>query len=94
MRIKLRPSPEYSAAKANLSLSAKIALRFIEQGIRADPDHRRNRIEYTVPMFGSPTVVVEENGDILVCFHRVDDTEVSLDLLIDRRDPPNWYLAE
>lgn len=95
MRITLRPTSDYAAAKADLSLSARLALRFIEQGIKSDPDHRRsNRTEYTLHMFGGETVVVEENGDLLVVFHGVGPGVVSLDLVIDRKNPPDWYTAE
>jgi hypothetical protein len=95
VRITLRPTTDYSAAKANLSPSAKLALRFIEERIRANPDGpARNRRQYSVPMHGNPTVTVEENGDLLICYHRIDAKVVSLDLAIDLHDPPDWYLAE
>ncbi len=84
MPVRLLSRPEYLAAKADLRPSARLALRFIEARIAADPDHRRDRRDYALP--DGRRVVIESNGDLLVFFHRVDGDEVSLDLVVDLRD--------
>ncbi len=95
MRIKLRPTPEYSAARRGLSLSARLALRFVEQAIAANPEEPgRSHFAYSVPVFPDIAVTVVENGDLIVAFHRVSPTLLSLDLLIDRKNPPDWYRVE
>lgn len=94
MGISLRPTADYTAAKADLNLSARLALRIVEQGIKADPDHRIGRIDYTSPMLRGATVVAEQNGDLIVIFHRISAMIVSLDLVIDLKNPPDWYLVE
>ncbi|MEK6720834.1 MAG: hypothetical protein AABZ33_09215 [Chloroflexota bacterium] len=45
-------------------------------------------------MFPDIAVTVVENGDLIVAFHRVSPTLLSLDLLIDRKNPPDWYRVE
>lgn len=50
---KLEPTAEYKASKADLSASARIALRFLERDIQNDPDHREHRFEMTWPGIGS-----------------------------------------
>lgn len=88
MANRLRRTNEYRLAAADLSLSARIALRFIERRIAADPDNLTDR--YTV-VIGAEAVTVEHNGDLLVAFHRQDRRTVSLDLVVDLKHPPDWF---
>lgn len=91
MRNKLEPTTEYKASKADLSASARIALRFLERDIQHDPDHREHRFEMTWPGVGSCVIDTGIRG-LLVAFHRIDGTNrISLDEVIDLRHPPSWY---
>lgn len=92
MAIRLKPTTDYDASKRDLGPSARIALRFLENEIRADPDHRSYRQELELPGIGS--VVVDHGArGLLVVFHRVNDGLVSLDEVIDLRHPRPWYSA-
>lgn len=86
MPVRLQPRHEYLVAKAELRASARLALRFVETGIAADPDHLRGRRRFALP--DGTEAVVESNGDLMVFFHRIDRDAVSLDLVVDIRDLP------
>lgn len=91
MRTRLEPTREYKASKVDLSASARLALRFVEGEIRRDPDHRINR--QLIEWQGIGAVVVDTSArGLLVAFHRIGDSErISLDEVVDLRDPPPWY---
>lgn len=42
---------------------------------------------------GGYPVVLEANGTLLVYFHRIDDHTVSMDLVVDMNNLPDWYEA-
>lgn len=91
MRNKLEPTTEYKASKADLSASARIALRFLERDIRTDPGHRETSFRDDVARDGSCVVDTGVRG-LLVAFHRVAGTDrISLDDVIDLRHPPSWF---
>lgn len=87
----LRRTPEYRRAMKDLRFSARLLLPAIEERIADDPDHRRHRFDL---MFdGHPAVMERDpNADLLIYFHRVDSSTVSLDLVVDLRDPPDWFI--
>jgi hypothetical protein len=88
---RLEPTRQYLASKADLSASARIALRFVERGIKNDPDHRENRHEIVWPGVGSVVVDTSARG-LLVAFHRISGgNRISLDEVVDLRHPPPWY---
>jgi hypothetical protein len=41
---------------------------------------------------GNRMVILQETARLLTYFHRVDGDEVSLDLVVDLRDPPDWFV--
>jgi hypothetical protein len=91
---KLKRSAAYKAARKDLSGAAKIALWFAEDAIRGNPNKPgRVWVHYMVPGFHDKLTVVE-NGDLLIAFHRLPGDDISLDLLMDRKNPPPWYLVE
>ena len=89
MTNRLKRRSEYLRSIADLSLSARMRLRAAELGIADDPDHRESRID---TVLGGRSVVLEGNGSLLVYFHRLDAGAVSLDLVVDLEDPPDWYV--
>lgn len=91
---KLIPTADYKAAKRDLSPGAKVALWFVEDAIRGRPAKPgRTWVRYVVPGFEDELTVVE-NGDLLIAFHEMPDGEISLDLLMDRKNPLPWYHDE
>lgn len=86
----LKRTPEYRRASADLSFRARIIQRVIEQRIESDPDNHELRVHTRL---AGAMVVVEANGDVLVYFHRLDADAVSLDLIVDLRDPPDWFIS-
>lgn len=95
MANRLQPTREYLASKDDLSASARIALRFVERGIKNDPDNVDNRNSRRVvewPGIGSVVVDTSARG-LIVAFHRIGGgDQISLDEVIDLRHPPPWYL--
>jgi hypothetical protein len=88
---KLIRSAAYKAARKDLSRGARVALWYVEDTIRGRPKKPgKTWVHYPVPGFDDVMTVVE-NGDLLVAFHELQDGEISLDLLIDRKKPPRWY---
>jgi hypothetical protein len=88
---KLIRSAAYKAARKDLSRGAKVTLWYVEDTIRGRPKKPgRTWFHFTVPGFEEELTVVE-NGDLLIAFHELMDGEISLDLLIDRKNPPEWF---
>lgn len=88
---KLIRTPAYKAARKRLNSSARLALWFVEDAIRGNPKNPgRTWVRYAVPGFDEELIVVE-NGDLLVAFHELLDGEISLDLLMDRKNPEPWF---
>ena len=91
---RLKRSPAYKAERDRLSSAARLALWFAEDTIRGNPDNPgRTWFTLRVPNFDVDLIVVE-NGDLLIAFHRIAANAISLDLLIDRRSPPPWYSGD
>jgi hypothetical protein len=88
MTNRLKRRREYLRSREDLSLSARLRLQAAELGIVDDPDHRENRID---TVLGGRSVVVEGNGSLVIYFHRLDAGVVSMDLVVDLEDPPDWY---
>ena len=92
MKIKLERTDDYKAQRKALGTSARIALFYVEQAIKSNPDdppgfgYRR----YHIPELET-TVTVVENGGLLVGFHRIGSAVVSMDMALDRRRGADWY---
>jgi len=86
----LRRTPQYRRASADLNSRARIIQRVIEERIAANPEHRELRVETSL---GGAVVVMEANAEVIVYFHRLDEHTVSLDLVVDLRDPPDRFIT-
>ena len=86
---KLKRRSEYKRATADLGRLSKLHLRLAEIGIADNPDHMNGRA--SVVLGGRP-VTLEYNGDLRIWFHRLDADTVSLDLVVDVRDLPDWFV--
>lgn len=88
MTAKLHRRPEYRFSKQELGHLARLALRFVELGIAANPHHRNNRIDVRL---AGRAVVLDGNGGLATYFHLIDGDEVSLDLVVDPHHLPDWF---
>ncbi len=88
MTNRLQRRRAYLRSREDLSLSARLRLQAAELGIADNPDHRENRID---TVLGGRSVVLEVNGALAIYFHRLDAWTVSMDLVVDLEDPPDWY---
>ena len=79
---------EYLRSRKDLSLNARLRLQAAELGIADNPDHRENRID---TIMRGRSVVLEVNGPLAIYFHRLDVGAVSMDLVVDLEDPPDWF---
>jgi hypothetical protein len=96
LKIRLERTDDYKLQRANLSRSARLALRFVEQAIKGSPDEPRGFSvqQYRIPEAGNIVVTIVENGGLLVGYHRTGPGAVSMDMVLDRRSGADWYARE
>ncbi len=86
---RLNRRAEYRRSAKELSRNARLRLRVAELGIADNPLHRDGRIDVQL---GGRWVVLESNGTLLIYFHLTPDDTVSLNLVVDLDDLPDWFL--
>jgi hypothetical protein len=94
MKARLIRTERYRADRKPLSLSAKIALRFIERAIEKNPDDPPAYAwrAYRHPLYPELELRVIENGGMVIGYRRVGISLVSMDMVVDRKDPPEWFI--
>lgn len=94
---RLRRTPEYKRARADLRFSARLLLPVLERRIADNPATppprgREDWFRFEVLLAGRVVTVERDPSELVIFFRVVAPDEVWLDLVVDLRDPPGWFL--
>lgn len=93
MKIRTVRSDDCKAQAKALSVSASINLYFLEKAIAANPDAPEgfDVQRLVIAELDDLDVTTVESGSLFVAYHPLGDGLVSIDMVLDRRQPPAWY---
>jgi hypothetical protein len=85
----LRRRKEFQFARAELDWTAELRLRAAERVLENGADTVRPQL--AIP-FGRRTVILWQYRGLAIYFHWLDEVSISLDLVIDIGNPPDWFV--